>query len=179
LYAVIVTFIYFNQLYITKNYAPAPGSYADFFAYTGITVNIALLVFQLFFASRFIQKAGIKFVAISISTVFIAGLVCFSIYSSYLLIVVLLSFSKVASYSVIRPMRELLSYQLQSKNKKSNKFFLDTIVYRGGDVLAGFLFVLLLNKGFSVGELSLIAAGICLMWVLIVLKLNQLNFKTV
>ncbi|QDU65498.1 NTP/NDP exchange transporter [Engelhardtia mirabilis] len=79
---------------------------------------------------------------------------------------VVLVAQRAARYAFARPSRETL-YTLVSRDERfKSKNFIDTVVYRGGDVTFGRTFTWLsVGLGYSVGAIALMAAPIMVLWI--------------
>jgi AAA family ATP:ADP antiporter len=173
LYALISTFLYFQQAYIIINNTGVITNYTVVFAQLGFAVNMLAMLLQIFFSSGLIKKAGAFFPIAIIPAVLIAGLVCFTLNASFSLLIILLAFNKVASFSLVRPVRETLLSTVQPYPKNQLKLFFDTIVYRGGDVLGSWLFILLFQLGIGFKNLAFVAIFFCLLWLAAIIRLRK------
>jgi AAA family ATP:ADP antiporter len=70
---------------------------------------------------------------------------------------------RVAEYAVARPSREMLFTVVDQESKYKAKNVIDTVVYRGGDVVASFVSVSVL-KGFGDIGLAILGIGVSLIW---------------
>jgi AAA family ATP:ADP antiporter len=62
---------------------------------------------------------------------------------------------------------------LSREDKYKAKPFLDAAVYRGGDLVSGWIYAGLAALGLSVGAISLAAAPLAGLWILLGLKLGR------
>lgn len=177
LYALIATVLYFQQAYLVYSSSGGTDVYKPLFAQLGLWINVLAIVLQLFFSSKIIRRAGPFFPLAIIPSVIIGGLLCFSINSSFTLITILMAFAKVASFSLVRPAREILLYSIQQSQKNKIKVFFDTALYRGGDVAGSWLFILLFHIGIGVNVIALLAIPICLLWLISIMQLRKYSLK--
>jgi AAA family ATP:ADP antiporter len=70
---------------------------------------------------------------------------------------------RVAEYAVARPTREMLFTVVDQESKYKAKNVIDTVVYRGGDLVASFASVGVL-KGFGDIGLAVLGVGVSLVW---------------
>lgn len=175
LYALVATFLYFQQAMLVK---ASPGNdHHLLFAQLGFWVNIIAMGLQLFFSSHIIRRAGPLFPVAFIPAVLIGGLLCFSVNSSFSIITILMAFNKIASFSLVRPVRETLLAGIHHAQKSQLKIFFDTVIYRSGDVAGGWLFIGLVQLGFSFNQMALAAIPFCLLWLLAILQMRKHSFK--
>jgi AAA family ATP:ADP antiporter len=72
-----------------------------------------------------------------------------------------------------KPAREVLFTVLSREEKYKSKAFLDAAVYRGGDLVSGWIYAGLAAVGLSVGAIALVAAPMAAIWVTIGLSLGR------
>ena len=72
---------------------------------------------------------------------------------------------KAGNYSITRPGREMLYTNVSREDRFKTKQVIDIVVYRGGDVLSGWVFALLTTTiGLGMGPIAIIGAGVALLW---------------
>jgi len=81
---------------------------------------------------------------------------------------------KAGNYSITRPGREMLYTLVSREDRFKTKQVVDIVVYRGGDVLASWVFALLTTSiGLGMGPIAIIGAGIALLWAVVGLRLGN------
>jgi AAA family ATP:ADP antiporter len=75
-------------------------------------------------------------------------------------------------YGLTKPAREILWTVLGREAKYKSKPFLDAAVYRGGDLLSGWIYTGLVALGFSIGAIALAASPVVGVWTVLALKLG-------
>jgi AAA family ATP:ADP antiporter len=68
-------------------------------------------------------------------------------------------------YAVARPAREVLFTVVGREERYKSKAFIDAAVYRGGDLVNGWIYTGLANLGLAVGAISLVAVPVMAVWV--------------
>jgi len=76
-------------------------------------------------------------------------------------------------YGMTKPAREILWTVLGREAKYKSKPFLDAAVYRGGDLLSGWIYTGMTALGMSIGAIALAAAPVAGVWTLLALKLGS------
>jgi AAA family ATP:ADP antiporter len=71
-----------------------------------------------------------------------------------------------------KPAREMLWTVLGRAEKYKAKPFLDAAVYRGGDLVSGWIYTGLAALGLSIGAIALVAAPVAGIWALLGLRLG-------
>jgi ATP:ADP antiporter, AAA family len=80
---------------------------------------------------------------------------------------------KAGNYSITRPGREMLYTNVSREDRFKTKQVIDIVVYRGGDVVSGFMFALLTTAlGLGLGPIALIGAGVAVLWAYVGLRLG-------
>jgi AAA family ATP:ADP antiporter len=80
---------------------------------------------------------------------------------------------RAGNYGITRPAREVLYTGVERSARYKAKNFIDTVVYRGGDALAGWLFTGLKSLGLSASGIALLAVPLALGWAALGLWLGN------
>jgi AAA family ATP:ADP antiporter len=80
---------------------------------------------------------------------------------------------RAGEYAVTRPAREVLYTVVSAEDKYKAKNFIDTFVYRGGDQIGAWSYAGLQAIGMSVATISLCAAPVSAVWLLVGLWLGR------
>jgi AAA family ATP:ADP antiporter len=173
IYAMLSTFLYFGQALLVNESASGPGDFLRLFASQGIAMNSVVLCMQWFITSRLLQKIGWFHTVSVLPLLLIAGLLALMIHPSLTGIAILMAIHRAASFTFLRPARELWFTLHKSSRKSSIKNFLDTVVYRGGDVAGSWLFITChsVHPGFLL--ISLIALAIAFVWLMILQQFGK------
>jgi AAA family ATP:ADP antiporter len=76
-------------------------------------------------------------------------------------------------YGLTKPAREMLWTVLSREDKYKAKPFLDAAVYRGGDLVNGWLYHGLAAAGMTVGAIALVSAPVAGIWALLAINLGR------
>lgn len=110
---------------------------AMFFAQFNIYAGIASLAFQLLVTTRFLRRWGIGKALFVLPLAVLAGSLGLLAIGSLAAVVALKGSDQVLRYSVDKSTAELLYLPLPSRLKTQIKWFIDTVIWRAGDALAG------------------------------------------
>jgi len=77
------------------------------------------------------------------------------------------------NYGIMRPCREMLFTVLDRRAKYKAKNFIDTVVYRGGDAVSGWVYAGLAAVGLGVGQTALVAAPVAAVWAVVAWRLGK------
>ncbi|HEU5335971.1 MAG TPA: Npt1/Npt2 family nucleotide transporter [Terriglobales bacterium] len=110
---------------------------AVFFGEFNVYAGIASLVFQLLLTTRLLRRFGIGKALFVLPLAVLAGSMGLLIVGSLAAVVALKGTDQVLRYSVDKSTAELLYLPLPSRLKTEVKWFIDTVIWRAGDTLAG------------------------------------------
>ncbi len=89
------------------------------------------------------------------------------------LLVVFLTLRRAANFAIARPAREILFTVVSREDKYKAKNLIDTFVYRAADQMAAWSTPVMGWLGFGLAGVSLVAAPIAAVWLLISLWLGR------
>ncbi|HTQ99039.1 MAG TPA: MFS transporter [Candidatus Acidoferrum sp.] len=164
LYTGIDSFVYFEQ----KNLLAVYDRTTRTQILGGIDWITNILTFGLaFFASgRMVHKAGMGLTLASLPLLTMVSFLALAFAPMVWVLVVLQVARRSGNYSVVRPAREMLFTEVDRESRFKAKPVIDIVVYRGGNMLSGWLFAGL-TTGLGLGMVSMalvgavIAAGWC------------------
>jgi AAA family ATP:ADP antiporter len=76
-------------------------------------------------------------------------------------------------YAIARPAREVLFTLVGREERYKSKAFIDAAVYRGGDLVNGWIYAGLAALGLSVGAIALAAAPVMVVWMVLGVALGR------
>jgi ATP:ADP antiporter, AAA family len=169
LFTLMSTLLYLAQGAIVaqafSNHAARTAAFAriDFWA------NVLTLVAQLLLTERLIRVFGLRPMLALLPVISILGFGAIWIWPSFAALAVFQVLRRGMHYAVDRPVREILYISLGPGEKYKSKPFIDTFVYRGGDLLGAWLPSLLSMLTLPVGA---VAVGLSSVWFYGALKLG-------
>lgn len=167
------TFAYFEQARIVKAALADPAARTALFAKVDLAVNAISVALQGLAVGRIIPKIGVGW---TLALLPIVSLLGFAALAAAPLLAVLVGFQvlrRAADYSLAKPAREVLFTQAGREAKYKAKHLIDTALYRGGDVAAGWLYGGLAALGVGGAGLAAVAAGLCLPWAALSRRLER------
>lgn len=140
IYTVVSTFLYFEQARIVKATFTDPAARTAALAQIDLASNILTLFTQLFLTGRIVRKLGVVAGLCVVPALSILGFAAlwaaphlgWPIFATFAVVQVA---RRSAHYALDRPSREILYTPLGPDEKYKTKSFIDTFVYRGGDLL--------------------------------------------
>jgi AAA family ATP:ADP antiporter len=165
LFTVTSTFLYFQQATIARDSFTDRASRTAFFAQVDLMVNVLTLTVQLFFTARILRRLG---VALTLGILPLFSLLGFSALALSPTIAVIVGFQvlrRAANFSLARPTREILFTVLSREDKYKAKSFIDTVVYRAGDQVGSWSYLLLSSFGLGIAGVALVAVPLSALWL--------------
>jgi AAA family ATP:ADP antiporter len=169
----ISTMLYFQQAHLVADAFEDRGMRTAFFAKVDVTVNILTIIFQVYLTARIIKWLGVGLTLAMVPIAMTAGFIALGLYPTLAILVVVQVIYRAGRYGLTKPAREMLWTVLGREEKYKSKPFLDAAVYRGGDLVSGWIYTGLAAIGLSIGAIALVAAPVAGIWALLGLKLGQ------
>ena len=149
------------------------GVRTAFFAKVDLVVNILTVVFQVYLTARIVKWLGVGLTLAIVPVVITAGFIALGLYPTLTILVVVQVIYRAGRYGLTKPAREMLWTVLGREEKYKSKPFLDAAVYRGGDLVSGWIYTGLAAIGLSIGAIALVAAPVAGLWAILGFKLGR------
>jgi AAA family ATP:ADP antiporter len=156
-YTALSTALYFQQVEIVRDAVPDPLERTRLFANVDLAVNVLTLLIQLLAFSRLTALLGITGMLILMPAVSIAGFLWLGATPTLAALIAFGVTRRVGEFAVSKPARETLFTVVPRSERYKAKNFIDTVVYRGGDAISGWMFA-------KLSALALVAAGVAALW---------------
>jgi AAA family ATP:ADP antiporter len=164
LYTTLSTFLYFQQAQIIRDSFNDSSTRTAVFAGMDLSVNALTIIFQVFLTARIVKVAGIAWTLSIIPLVLVPGFLCLGFAPILMVIVILQVVRRAGNYAIMRPAREMLYVVVSKDEKYKTKNFIDTAVYRGGDVVSAWVYTGFRGLGLSLAAIALIAVPVAGIW---------------
>ncbi|HEY0338253.1 MAG TPA: MFS transporter [Burkholderiales bacterium] len=165
LFSVTSTFIYFQQADIVSRSFADRGAQTAFFAKIDLLVNSITLIVQLFLTARLMRFAGVAATLAVLPLVTLLGFGTLALIPSITALIIVQVVRRSSDYAVARPTREVLYTVVPREDRYKTKSFIDTVVYRAGDQLGAWSYVLLTGLGLGITQIAIAGAVLGLAWV--------------
>jgi AAA family ATP:ADP antiporter len=169
----VSTILYFQQANLVADVFPDRGERTAFFAKVDLAVNILTVLLQIYVTARIVKWLGVGLTLALLPIAITLGFVAFGLYPTLAVLVALQIVYRAGRYGLTKPAREMLWTVLSREEKYKAKPFLDAAVYRGGDLVSGWIYTGLAALGLSIGAISLVAAPVAAIWIMLGLKLGR------
>ncbi len=172
-FTVTSTFVWFTRMNFVQGMADSEEEKLWIFSNIFLITQLLTLVTQIFFTGRIIKSFGVGATLSIIPIVTLAGFVALAISPILGVLIALESIRSATNYALARPAREVLFTVLTVEEKYKAKAFIDTFVYRGGDVIGALAFRLISWAAISLAGLASIVAVISLLWAALAAVLGR------
>jgi len=170
---VVATFVYFEQAHIVRRSFTDAGERTRFFAGIDLAVNAIAITLQAFATGRIMRWLGLTAVLALMPLASAAGLAALGALPLLAMLAGVQVLRRAGDYALTRPAREVLFTVVDRSEKYKVKNVIDTLVYRGGDALGGWLFASLLSFGLGLSALAYLGAGVAVAWFALALWLGR------
>lgn len=135
-----------------------------FFSYVDLVVQVLAFIFQFLVTSRLVVYLGMPRTAILPPIILAAGLVLLGSSLGLVLFAAVQVAQRAMNYGLLGPVKEMLFTVVERETKYKSKNFIDTVVYRGSDVTASWIFKGLMTAGLSVGQAAWLYLPVMAVW---------------
>lgn len=167
------TMLYFQQANLVAEVFTDRGERTAFFAKVDLAVNILTIFFQVYLTARMVKWLGVGITLAMVPALTALGFLALGLYPTLAVLVVIQVAYRAGRYGFTKPAREILWTVLDRESKYKSKPFLDAAVYRGGDLVSGWLYTGMAAVGLSIGAIALVAAPVAGIWAFLGLGLGR------
>jgi AAA family ATP:ADP antiporter len=139
LLAVVSTFLYFEQARLVAETFPDRVRQTQVFGLIDTVVQSLTILIQIFLTGRIAERFGIGALLVTVPLVMAAGFLWLAVAPVFIVLAVIMIARRVGEYALVRPGREMLYTVVGAEEKYKAKSFIDTVVYRGGDAIGGWI----------------------------------------
>jgi len=178
LYTSLSTVLYFQQLTIVDSLYDDPAERTALFSIIELLTNSLTLFFQLVLTRYAVKKFGIATILALVPFMLCFGFIALSVMPVLGVIITVQVMRRSGNYALTRPVREMLYVVLSKEEKYKAKNFIDTTIYRGGDMASAWVYTgLSAGLGLSLSAIALVAVPVCVLWTVIAYKLGKSQEK--
>lgn len=165
LFTVVSTFLYFEQAAIVAAAVHDSARRTAVFAGMDLAVNVLSLILQSLATAPLIALGGVALGLSVVPGLSLAGFLALAAWPRLPLLAAFQAVRRASHYAVERPAREVLFTGVGREERYKSKSFIDTVVYRSGDLASAWIHTGLAaagvgTAGASLATLPLSAAGI-------------------
>ena len=176
--AVVSTFLYFTRLAMVAEMGDDTDLRTTLFARIDMITQASTLVLQLIVTGHLMKRVGVPITLALLPITVALGMAGLAIAGSLAVLIVFEAVFRAVQRAIMRPARETLFTVVSSEDKYKSKAFIDTFVYRGGDVLGAWTEGLIGRLGMGLMALATLTIPLAVLWagLGIWLGLKQRNF---
>ena len=170
------TILYFLQSHLVGEAIADRALRRAFLARIDLAVNAVTIVTQALFTAHILRLLGIGLTlavlpAVAALGFLVLGAAPTSLALGTLMLVRVLYDS--SRHALAKPAREVLFTCVDREQRYKSKAFIDAAVYRGGDLLSGWIYAGLAALGLTVGAIALAAVPAAVIWALLGRRLGR------
>ena len=165
--AVMVTFIYFTRLQMVAALGTDLDTRTVTFARIDVITQAATLVLQALVTGHLMQRLGVAVTLALLPLTTALGFVGLAIAGSLAALVAFEATFRAVQRGIMRPARETLFTIVPRADRYKAKAFIDTFVYRAGDVVGAQTEGLLRGLGAGLAALASLAVPLALAWMVL------------
>lgn len=173
--AVMATFLYFTRLQMVAELGDDLDLRTTMFARIDLITQVATLLLQALVAGRLMQWVGVPVTLALLPLTTALGFVGLAMVGSLAALIAFEASFRAVQRALMRPARETLFTVLRREEKYKAKAFIDTFIYRGGDVIGAQLEGVLGRLGMGLAALASVAVPLALMWAVLALWLGRIQ----
>ena len=152
---------------------PDRGVRTEFLAWIDLGTNALTMFLQAFVAAHAIRWLGIGLALAAVPAMALMGFLGLGFFPTLIVIAGLQVLFRAGRYSITRPAREVLFTVVGREERYKSKAFIDAAVYRGGDLVNGWVITGFEMIGMGVAGIALITVPVMAVWVGVGLVLGR------
>jgi AAA family ATP:ADP antiporter len=175
-YTLSASFLYFQQANIVHDSITDRAERTVLFAHIDLWVNCLTLAMQLFATGRIVVLLGITFTLVAQPVLTSIGFAALGLSPTLAVLVGFQVMFKAVNQGTAKPAREMLYTVVDREVKYKSKSFIDTFVYRSGDLVSAWSFSWLHDAdmlGISLSPIAYGSVAIGIVWLVTGLLLGR------
>jgi len=172
-YTTLATFLYFQQAHIIEGAFEDSGQRTAVFAWIDFSVNALTILGQALVTHRVVRRFGVGMTLAVVPVIMLAGFAALAAAPVLLVLLAVQILRRAGNYALTRPAREMLFTVLDREAKYKSKNFIDTVVYRGGDAVAAWIYTGLMALGLGISGIAMVAVPLAVAWCGLALWLGK------
>lgn len=171
--AIMATFLYFTRLQMVAALGDEVDQRTTLFAQIDLITQIATLVIQVLVSGHLMKRLGVHITLALLPLTTLLGFVGLALVGSLAALVVFESAFRAVQRALMRPARETLFTVVSPEDKYKAKAFVDTFVYRAGDVAGAQLEGALGRLGMGLAAVASVAVPLAVVWAALAVWLGR------
>jgi len=171
--AIMATFLYFTRLQMVAALGDAVDMRTTLFAQIDMITQIATLVIQVLISGHLMKRLGVHITLALLPLTTLLGFAGLALVGSLAALIVFEAAFRAVQRAIMRPARETLFTVVSAEDKYKAKAFVDTFVYRAGDVAGAQLEGALGRLGMGLVAVASVAMPLAIVWAALALWLGR------
>lgn len=176
--AVVSTFLYFTRLAMVAEVGDDTDLRTTLFAQIDLITQLATLVLQLIVTGHLMKRVGVPITLALLPITVVLGMVGLAIAGSLAVLIVFEAVFRAVQRAIMRPARETLFTVVSTEDKYKAKAFIDTFVYRGGDVVGAWTEGLIGRLSMGLMGLAALTIPLAVLWAVLGLWLGARQYRS-
>ncbi len=161
------TMIYFQKAEIARSAFEDRDARTAFYAIVDLSVNTLALLGQVFLTGRILPRLGVAKTLIVLPVLTMIGFAAVGAWPTLAVLVAFEIVRRSCEFALGKPTREVLFTVVDREKKYKSKAFLDTVVYRGSDVVTAQIHEGLRQLGLGLSAIAYVAVPVAGVWALL------------
>jgi AAA family ATP:ADP antiporter len=161
---VVATFIYFTRLQMVAALGDELDMRTTVFAQIDLYTQVTTLVLQALVTGKLMKRVGVPITLALLPITAALGFLGLALVASLATLVVFEAAFRAVQRAITRPARETLFTVVSRADKYKSKAFIDTFVYRGGDVMGAQIEGVLGRLGTGLAALISVSVPLAVIW---------------
>jgi AAA family ATP:ADP antiporter len=168
------TFLYNGLAVLVNDQIAGFDERTQFFGIIDLVVQVIAFVFQFVITSRLVTSLGMSKTLVMVPMMLAGGFIILGSAMGMVLFAAIQVAQRSLNYGVLGPTKEMLFTVVDRETKYKSKNFIDTVVYRGSDVTASWIFKGLTSAGLSLSQITWFYLPVMGLWGLGAWRLGKL-----
>lgn len=173
LYVTVNTILYYQQAAVVAASLTDPAARAAYFARIDFAVNALTVLTQVFVTRVLMTRFGVTPLLVISPALVACGFAWLAASPLPILLAIIQVVHRAGNFALIAPARESLYTQVDRESRYKAKAFIDTAIYRGGDVVVGWGMAGVAAIGLSLGQVGILGLVVAALWALLGLRVGR------
>ena len=162
----VSTFLYNGLAVLVDREIEGFAQRTEFFSWVDLVVQVIAFTFQFFITSRLVVRLGMPRAAVIPPLLLAGGFMVLGSSVGLVLFAAVQVAQRSLNYGMLGPVKEMLFTVVDRETKYKCKNFIDTVIYRGSDVTASWLFKGFMSTGMTMGGIVWLYLPVLGIWAL-------------
>ena len=145
------------------------------FARLDLAANLLTAVAQGLVAAPLLSRFGTLPILLSLPLLSVVAFGAAAVVPSLAIVIPAMILRRSIAYGLLVPAYGVLFTLVSREDRYKIRTFIDTVIYRGGDLLGGLAFALLLQLGLGLRGIAVVAATLAVPWLVVAVSLGRMQ----